>query len=85
MWAKTAEIWIWCARKIVQVKKQSMYRLKTSFSVCLNFVERQSLLESLKTLPFCLQYDIYREMEYFRVAKFSRFHLKNMRINFRGF
>ena len=28
---------------------------------------------------------VYRKMEYFRVAKFSRFCLKNMRINIRGF
>ena len=27
----------------------------------------------------------YRKMEYFRVAKFSRFCLKNMRINIRDF
>ena len=33
--------------KIVQVLKQSMYRLKTSFIWCLKGVERQWLLEGL--------------------------------------
>ena len=34
-------------RKIVQVYKQSMYRFKHAFMVCLEGVEQQSLLEGL--------------------------------------
>ena len=43
--------------------------------ICLLIVS----IHDLCLLPF-----IYRKMEYFRVAKFSRFPLKNMRINIRG-
>ena len=67
--------------------KNKVFKIIELLSYAYSYLIQLLNKTGLEIQPFIIQIcpSLYRKMEYFRVAKFLRFCLKNMSINIRGF